>query len=336
MPRLLVIGFDGMDYFMARRTIRDYQFKNFKPILKKQLVRETESGPSWACFYTGLNKQIHGITDGWGRNIEGSNTFKDIQAGVFWDIVQRAGYDVYTDNLPITAGGFPYTPDKNKDIVNWVCKPLKKGMGHWRKMISDIGFDEVLSKVRGDSLNLIESERLKKADLSFVQFSFLDRIGHVFSFKERKIISKSYNLAYELIDRLFGQAAPQYLIAVSDHGFWESRAQDHFDATCATAILNDESYLLFAENKLIKAFSVFPALTLRKIRRLCRNLSMAEKLQCLFPSDYIRQVDIFGAILEVFNIDYEKTEYRIPKGEQLQSAQEQEAIKERLKRLGYL
>lgn len=336
MAKLLVIGLDGMDYFIARRTIKNHHFKNFNPILKKQLVREAETGPSWASFYTGLNKEIHGVTDGWGRNLEGSNTFKDIQDHTFWNIVRKAGYDVCVDNLPITPDGFPFTSDKKKDIANWVYKPLEEGMLHWRKAIGNMDFDDILSKVKADCLKLIEEERIRNSDLSFLQFSFLDRIGHVFSFKEKEIIIKSYTLAYELIDRLFKQVSPQYLIVISDHGFWEGRAEDHYDADCAVTIFNDKSYRLFAKNGLFKSFATPYNLNSRKIRRLCKNLSVAEKLQYIFRFDYVRQVDIFGAILKIFDIDYKKTEYKIPKKEKALVDQDEEAIKKRLERLGYL
>lgn len=95
MTRLLIIGFDGMDYFLTRKTIKEYPFKNLTPISKKQVVEETVTGPSWASFYTGLSKEIHGVTDGWGRNLEGSNTFRDIESYVFFGILSMTLGIVY-------------------------------------------------------------------------------------------------------------------------------------------------------------------------------------------------------------------------------------------------
>jgi predicted AlkP superfamily phosphohydrolase/phosphomutase len=348
MVRLLVIGLDGMDYFMAKRTIPKHRFKNFRPILKKLLVEETHTGPSWASFYTGLDKEAHGVVDGWGRNVGESNSYKDIQDYVFWNLLEKAGYDVYTDNLPITPSGFPFAPEKEKDVVNWVHKPSEVTPVFWRQTIRKMSFEDVISKVRTHSLNLIDGKQLENRDLVFVQFSFLDRIGHVFSFKNDDMMMKSYELAYELVDKLFKLTKPQYLIVISDHGFWKNY-MGHLDASCATMILNDDSYRFFIQNNAFKRFSIQTKLfkrfcvlrdlvsNLKHLRTILKSVSFTELLGYLFACNYVRQTDIFDVILEVFNLDYKKPTQKIQKMEEHQEArQEHKAIKERLERLGYL
>ena len=203
MTKLLIIGFDGMDYFMTKRTIKKFHFKKFKPILIKQLTKETVTGPSWASFYTGLDMEIHGVIDCWGRDIGESNTYQDFQGHIFWNLIKEAGYSVYVDNLPITPEGFPYSSNKEKDVVNWIARASK-----WAEVIREIEFEKVLQKIKMHSYHIIEGIRYEEYDLIFIQFSFLDRIGHVYSFKKEEIIRKSYTLAYELIDRLFEQMNP--------------------------------------------------------------------------------------------------------------------------------
>lgn len=353
MSRLLVIGFDGMDYFMTRRTIGQYRFENVMPVLRRQLTKEDVTGPSWASFYTGLDKGVHGVTDGWGRRIGDSNSFADIQHHTFWNIVRKAGYKVYIDNLPITPDGFPFASDKKRDLVNLVYKPLEGGMSSWRDTIRGMGFKKVLQRITSDSFELIEGiELLRNKDLIFIQFSFIDRIGHVFTFRDNNIMMKSYTLAYSLIDRLYEMINPKYLIVTADHGFWKNNTK-HRLAKSAVAILNNESYQLFFDNhyfesslsKLRELYrSLFPNIsfveTIQYIKRYLKyfrfNLSIAESLEFVFFLNYVKQTDIFDAILKMFDIKYKKEKERIQKKEIRVGAQEEETITERLERLGYL
>ena len=337
MSKLLLIGFDGMDYFMTQKTIREYSFKSIQPILKKQITKESLTGPSWASFYTGLDKDVHGVIDGWGRDTKGSNSFRDIQRYAFWNIIKKKGYKVWIDNLPITPNGFPFTTLKRKDIVNWVYKPLEGGMVHWRETIRGMSFDKMLSQVRSDSFKLIEGKRLADRDLIFIQFSFLDRIGHVFTYKEDEIMRKSYTLAYELIDRLCEIIAPQYLIVTSDHGFWKS-TRGHDFANCAVAILNDKTYRFFIKNKIFKFLSITNILILVKMyRRILRNLSFSEILRYTFHCNYVKQTDFFDVIFLMFHIQYEKKVRKIEKSSVTRKASnEEKMIQEKLERLGYI
>ena len=347
MTKLLIIGFDGMDYFMAKRTIGEYSFQNFQPILKKQLTKETYTGPSWASFYTGLRKEIHGVTDGWGRDIGESNTFKDIKDHAFWNIISKAGYPIYVDNLPITPDGFPYTKSKEKDIVNWIYDPLEQGSVKWRKAIQSMDYKKVLLEVKSGSLKLIEEQTFSNQDLVFIQFSFLDRLGHVYTLKDDDLMRKSYQLAYELADRLYELIQPQYLMIVSDHGFWKRNG--HLYASCGVAILNDKSHQFFEQNEVFKRFSIqskfiVNCLNLKKLRlnyRILRaiimSLSFREIFEYLFPCNFIKQTDIFGEVLKIFDIDYEKTSERIEKKMMDQIIDdENKIIEEKLKRLGYM
>lgn len=340
MTKLLIIGFDGMDYFLAKKTINKFSFNNFRPFLKRQTVLETITGPSWASFYTGLKKEIHNVKDSWARDVKDSNTFASIENCVFWRIIEKANHTVYLENLPITPQGFPFASKKNRDIVNWVYRPVEGGTGKWRRVIKKMDFEKLLSKVKKDSFSLFKDKKLGKNDLVFLQFSFLDRIGHVFTFKDKEKITKSYNLAYLLMDELYGSIKPEHLIITSDHGFWKNLGE-HRGANDAVLILNEKSYRFFLKNKVFRKFSIEYKLTarqiLRRVYRALTNLNILEFFQFFFQIDYIEQTDIFEQILKIFGIDYKKTQKRIPKKQgRRKRHKSEEEIKERLKRLGYI
>jgi hypothetical protein len=347
MAKLLIIGFDGMDYFMARNTIGKYPFKNVRPVLRSLLPEETYTGPSWASFYTGLSKTMHGVVDKWGRIIEGSNSYVEIRDYVFWNIIEGSGYSVYTDSLPVTPSGFPFAYEKEKDMVNW-DRAAAARPGLWRDKVRHLDFNDVISELRTDSINLIDKSQLINKDLVFIQFNFLDRIGHIYTFNNNAVMNRSYSLAYEIIDRLYELTTPQHLIVVSDHGFWK-RLFGHRGANCAVVIVNDEAHRFFAQYRLFKRF-YFPfylftnvriceniRMFFRPFKHIVDNLSFSEILQFFFRFNYVRQVDIFDAILKMFDISYEKPKQRIQKKQETgKVTNDDKVIEERLRRLGYL
>lgn len=337
MTKLLIIGFDGMDHYMTKITIKGHPFKNFDPSLQRLMTRNTHTGPSWASFYTGLPVEIHGVNDDWGRNILGSNIFQDIQNYAFWNLVRQEGFEVFTENLPITPDGFPFDPVEEKDIVNWIYDPLKEGMAKWRAAIKEMGPEKVITRCREDAFHLINEQGLSNKDLIFIQFSFLDRIGHCFSFGDDRVMKKCYTLVYDIIDRLVDIVAPQYLIVVSDHGFWKN-TRHHTSANSAVLILNSETLTFFRLNRVFKLFSIFTAFEPRRIRQLLANFPFTEFLKYYFHINFVKQTDVSDVTLKMFNINYEKPKKKIPKAQEIEEVNQIEAqeIKERLKRLGYL
>lgn len=330
MTRLLIIGFDGMDYFLTKRTIKNYSFRSFDPILKRQIVETAVTGPSWASFYTGLKKEKHGVIDGWGRDIKNSNIFEDIEEYTFWKILQRNGYRVLTENLPITPTGFPFDSSEKRDIVNWAYHPLEDGKTtKWRDSIREWGIENVIKKAREDSFNIIRNLLLENEDIIVIQFSFIDRIGHVYSFYSEEIIKKTYNLAYNIIDDLYNKTSPEYLIVTSDHGFGENRTDHICDGDRAVLILNDSASNFFSKDKL----NIFEV-KLGAIKYLLQNFHLLDLLRAVTPKKYVRQTDIFDKILDMFEINnYKKIKGKIPK--------DKERIKikktvDRLKKLGYI
>jgi len=150
---LLVIGFDGMDFYLSKKTIGKYPFHNFNPILKLLKVNIPFTGPSWASFYTGLDMERHGVSDLWGRGLGKSNSFNDIKEYVFWEIIRKKGYKVLTENLPITPNGFPFDSNPRKDIVNWVQRDnfndsIENKVKSSYDLIKNMDFNEIIKKVK--------------------------------------------------------------------------------------------------------------------------------------------------------------------------------------------
>jgi len=301
MTKLLIIGFDGMDYRIAKRTIKKYNF-DFKLDLHKLKVKVPLTGPSWTSFYTGLNMDVHGVYDGWGtdHHHKKSNCFKDIKKHCFWKIIEKKGFKVITYNLPITSEGFPFDKSNKKDIINWVYNSLKHY--EWAPEIRKKGIKKIIKKIEKDNFDIIKNLRCHGADLVFIQFSFIDRIGHAFTFRRKKTIKLSYNLAYKIIHKLYKKINPEKLMVVSDHGF-SLKYSTH----------NKSKEGIFITNK-----------------NLLNNLKSIK-------NNYINQTDIFDEILDIFDIDYKKETKKIPKKNKIQlSKREEKKIKQKLKALGYI
>lgn len=128
-------------------------------------------------------------------------------------------------------------------MVNWFYDSLVEGMVGWGDDIGKMDFNDLINKVRRDSFKIIPKYKIIDKDLVFIQFSFLDRIGHALTFQSRDVMMKSYFLAYELLDRLVELTSPKYVVAASDHGFWRT-LNEHNGANCAITILNEASQLV--------------------------------------------------------------------------------------------
>lgn len=261
MVRLLIIGFDAMAHAMSKAPEG--------LILKKQSVVHAHTGISWTSFYTGMLKEQHGVTDKWGRPEGGSKIFNDIRHLTFMDKISKAGHKVYYCNLPTTPEGFPFFEKPLTDLINRYKAEVNRGAIYWAAAIRNAGIDKIVALVRGDSFEMIEADKIKESDLAFIQFSFLDRIGHCFTFESDEVINKSYALAYELIGHLIKLSNPEYVIVTSDHGFPRN--------TCGHEDYKEGS----------------------KDAVLMLNSSAAEFFK---EYDVVRQIDIHNKILRMFDV----------------------------------
>lgn len=308
MTKLLIIGFDAMDYNLTKKTINLSDF-NFNHHYLKLKVKWSVTGPSWATFYTGLSRHLHQVYNGWGTNKPNSNIFSDIQDHVFWKILQKKDFSVLVDNLPITPEGFPFSSDTKRDMINWFYDSPYKVKDDlrtkWKEKTKEKEIDELIKRLKNDSFKIIGTLDFKNKDLIFLQFSFIDRIGHAINFKDMETVEKTYKLAYELINHLYYLIKPENLMIVSDHGFGMNKKY-HMDE-------EDKEGVIIVDNNFLDYFNDH------------------EK------TNYVDQTNLFDKIMDLFNVPYMKTNEKITKKSLVESndSNEQE-IERRLKSLGYI
>jgi len=193
---------------------------------------------------------------------------------------------------------------------------------------------------------MINSLELKGKDLIFIQFSFLDRIGHRIGFKNDVVIKKCYHLAYSIIDKLYEMIDPEYLIVVSDHGF-DPNKLNHVYRYGAVLILNEAANKYFNENVptlnkisdiIINIKSLFNYLFHRQISKFVACVHAIYFQIKILNINYITQTLIFDKILEMFNIHFIKP-VKIKKKKKERRKLDicmKKKIEKRLKVLGYI
>jgi predicted AlkP superfamily phosphohydrolase/phosphomutase len=113
-------------------------------------------------------------------------------------------------------------------IQFFTCKILGQDdavMGAWYNVALDSGEEMVSEVVETVSRHQLQvCLRLFKnhpPDVGFCQFSFLDRIGHLFCFSDsnEERTNRWYGLVDEFVGKLIEQEKPDNVLIVSDHGF---------------------------------------------------------------------------------------------------------------------
>jgi len=164
-----------------------------------------------------------------------------------WDVLSRNGIDCKLFNLPCTypareirgihVAGFPargkrkicYPPEiadhipedfcKKSDLVQYVSDPYRDSIGSYKPRLEELGFDRVLEIAREDSFELLECfMRLTECPFEMIQFSFIDRIGHVFGL-EGEVVEGVYSLVNDILAYVSQRKNCENLLIVSDHGF---------------------------------------------------------------------------------------------------------------------
>ena len=184
-------------------------------------------------------------------------TYATTPSKYVWDTLGRRGISFKIVNMPITCpvrpvngvhiGGFPlvtrkrwYYPDslaggipddylQMSDMIQWIAEPEWHSNRRWKRRLEEMGADTVLKRTEGDAHRMIDLFlRLPPADVEMVQFSFVDRIGHVFDMSGR-IEDRCYKLVNELVGRLVESSSPASVLIVSDHG---CQGRGHTDYGC--------------------------------------------------------------------------------------------------------
>jgi len=113
-------------------------------------------------------------------------------------------------------------------IQFFTCKIMGEDharMGAWHNLALDSGEElvsEVVESVTRHQLQVgLRLFKNHPVDVGFCQFSFLDRIGHLFWFSDsnEERTDRWYRLVDELVGALAEQEKPENVLLVSDHGF---------------------------------------------------------------------------------------------------------------------
>lgn len=179
------------------------------------------------------------------------------QSKHIWRTLNETGHAVTLLNLPITCpirpvdgvhvAGFPvvkrfkwFHPDAVApripddytsmiDLIQWLQDPWLEGHGVWQKRIEAHDISEVKEKSRADAFRLLDLFlALPRAPFAMLQFSFVDRFGHVYGIQD-DVATWCYDLVDELVARLRACYPSEAVMIVSDHGF---QGPEHTDYGC--------------------------------------------------------------------------------------------------------
>jgi len=244
----LIIGFDALDYeyVLEQKILQDFQVIEMK-------APEPLTGPGWTTIYTGLTAKEHGITSVHGVIDTGrSKSFWTCKAKYLWDYLNGHGKKVELFALPVSyparqverymvSGGvipgdnyiYPVELQLKEyytDIWGWFFsqKLLEKTEANIRRkfireyqgkerLSVDCGLGAPYGAINRGIIKNFRALHSTSADLSFVCFCFLDRLGHWSAFKYHQ--RKFWYERVETYSRRIMESFPEYeVMIVSDHG----------------------------------------------------------------------------------------------------------------------
>jgi len=301
--KLLLVGFDGLDY----ELLSEHLEKNPDAFLNKLggtlcLMKPSEpiTIPGWHEVFTGWS--YHG-------------TPKHVPR--MWRILE-AHYRVGMLGLPYThpaksingwwVAGYPANPEMNICFPKHLVEPLLK---NYVVDVMDVApkptcfeeWVEASDSVTARHLSLLFDLMMKRpVEVLLCQFSFPDHLAHLVGWQEElehheELVSYTYRAVNHVVEWLCGLFSPENLVLCSDHGF--PQTSNHKDTGVAYFWGND-----------IHQASV-----------------------------EMRNIDLLPTLLFMLGVPPVQMEgevkYEIFKSQVL-SGEEEEMIKEKLRRLGYL
>jgi len=263
--KLYFLGLDGASaQIMFERDLpnikRLLDQSRYQPCMAEEDYPYT--GPSWTSIYTGMSAEEHGVTDLWGRNIEGSESYDTLRDPVIWEMLNHAGMTTGVVHMPMTTcgrkvngyiiSGFPNDLDhagaggelfpllQSRDISDLIrLTPRDRIMDNtwYRKYTLEQSIEIMKKMVHWKTETVRMLVRTHPVDCLFVQYSMLDRIGHLLNQYLRLHNGEgwSYEPVLELYDWLDGvlgnllDVGEEYdlLVITSDHG-WPAQATEPY------------------------------------------------------------------------------------------------------------
>jgi len=238
MVKMLIIGFDAMDYNIALKFLPESGFTVF-PLY----AEVPATAPSWTSIHTGLSVEEHGVREMWQNAGYKSHSF-------FWEILNDHGYTCELMNIPATypprpvkryiVCGFPAPIGRRdytypKELMNSLPQDFQQKLDivywdpdmrtDWFSKIKDMDPEDVFSRIKSDAEFIINKtvEFHANSDLVYIQFSYIDRLcSHLISlipkYGDSLRIKDIYKLAIHHIKRLEQDFSPEKVMIISDHG----------------------------------------------------------------------------------------------------------------------
>lgn len=291
MPKLSVIGLDGVNWKILEHAIDKGLMPNFEKILDEGARAELETtyppvtGPAWTSIMTGDNPATHGVFD-FVNHVEGGRPYssQDIETETVYEKIAERG-DVAVVNLPLS-----YPPRFKGEFVGSFLAPeddyvfpeeLKQryDFSDYKKSISAIekslNVVESSSKAARDKKELMD-EIMADQDFFYLLFSAPDWIMHNHYHRMEKGDAEEAFEVFRIMDDAIGTAYERSdnLILLSDHGFHS------FDKVFyVNRWLHDHGYLetrgamglKWSDNRFINAV-LEPVSKNRFTRRLARKI----------------------------------------------------------------
>jgi len=197
--KMVVLGIDGLSYRPFSRP--NHNFRNLKRIQSRSkwgILESVDStpqiphtGPAWSSLYTGVNPEMHGVTEGgWLLDHKG---YSDLQVNTIFQLISKK-YTLGIFTMPITypvdvsingwmVSGFP-SPSINPDCI------YPPQLLDWLKT-EEVDYDLFSGKtINHHELNDVESlihektRCIKKlyqrhpVDILFLGYTFVDKLSH--------------------------------------------------------------------------------------------------------------------------------------------------------------
>ena len=216
------------------------------------------TGPSWTNIYTGVRAADHGVTDLWGRETESSASYDTLDRPMVWEMLNEAGLTTGVIHMPVTTtsrkvngyivSGFPNDITHEgaiaelmpllaardiSDLIRLTPRDRVLDNSWYRRYTLDQSIDLMKMMVEWKAHALRTLLRTHPVDCLFVQYSFLDRIGHLLNQYLRVHDGEGWDYSpvlelYDWMDGILGElldVGEEYerLVIVSDHG-WPAEA----------------------------------------------------------------------------------------------------------------
>jgi len=348
--KLFFLGLDGCSaQIMFERDLpnvqRLLQSCSFQASLAEEEFQYT--GPSWTSIYTGLSAREHNVKDLWGRETEDSKSYDTIRHPMLWEMLNEAGLTTGLVHMPVTTAnrevdgfvmsGFPnplefagpvaelmplFQARDVSDLIRLTPRDRILDNTWYRKypLERTVELLKMMIEWKTEALRMLVQSQ--EVDCLFVQYSFLDRIGHLLNQYLRAADGQnwSYEPLLELYDWLDGHISElldvgedyDNLVIVSDHG-WPATASEPYmhDGKLFGAWHSQDGVLI------MRGPDVTPGRQLP-----CYNRDVCEKT-----------LDLLGLKLDQLR---PTTSVSVTERQDNDSADDADVIEERLRALGYL